>query len=123
MGGSGDTLNPPIQCSHETCTPLPMEDAAIFSSCCLADGKCGWSMTLSVPFLDRLYGRCEAFEQPGTPTAACKDVVVYFSQAAQELARFKGCCRPDGQCGAVIHDTSGCVAIKDIDGTTATCTP
>jgi hypothetical protein len=80
-------------------------------------------MKLQVPFLNHLFGLCEAFEQPGTPTTDCKDVVVYFSQAAQELSRFKGCCRPDSQCGAVIHDTSGCVAIEDIDGTTAACTP
>lgn len=114
---------PPFKCSHETCKPLPMKDTAVFASCCLEDGMCGWSMKLMVPFLQGLFGLCEPFEQPGAPTAECQDVVVTFSQAFQELARYKGCCRPDGHCGAVLHDSSGCVAGKDINGSMSTCTP
>jgi len=80
-------------------------------------------MSNEVPFIDGLRSVCEDFQQPGKLSSTCPDVNVYFSWAHQLVASFPGCCRPDGRCGAVIHERSGCVAHEDLDGSGVACAP
>lgn len=105
------------------CDSCSAPQGSEYESCCKADRTCGWTLGPTHPFLFKLKDSCHAFGQPGELDPSCAPLDLTVGMAGTLISKLPGCCSPDGRCGVIVHDESGCVAREDVDGTSGTCTP
>jgi hypothetical protein len=112
-----------LVCGNVTCPGLPGNPVASAACCVAKDADdsvaCGY-LSSNVPF-QPFRSLCHAADQPGTLDPSCPDSVLYFDPSFPELARFKGCCRPDSRCGNNFGPGFGCIALENVNGGSQTC--
>lgn len=92
--------------------------------CCLEDDTCGWAFGDYYPIYEyKQKDKCHAFSQAGAEDDECDDININVGMMPGMTITIAGCCRPDGYCGYIIGDNTGCVAGEDVDGSNEICTP
>ena len=129
-GAPAVTPGPPVTCGSATCEGLVALVVAL-PACCSATTHCGLDATPAQMYAPTLPKGCIETHQPGAETATCPDRDVNIVTSF----RFKGCCRPEGQCGLHADITGqvpgldfGCVKPADFGvalegGALPACTP
>jgi hypothetical protein len=139
---TGDASTPTgnKSCGPSACVGAPIAALNVAVNACCPDGDtkpaCGLDLSLLSAAGVTVTPPCQAKRQPGDPSAECPDAIVKTSVAGNFT--FKGCCRPDHQCGGLVNSIDvttpimlslaadlGCVSAAALGdaGSPKSCTP
>jgi hypothetical protein len=122
-GGAAGDASPPTgnkSCGGGVCQGTPIATTGLVVNACCPNGDtkpaCGLDLGLLSQVGVTVVPPCQAKHQPGEPSAECPDTSIVTTLAG--TFTFKGCCRPDHQCGGLVNSldvTMPIVAMLTVD--------
>jgi hypothetical protein len=104
-----------VVCGKAMCKPvvIPVGQSFAIPGCCAnADtNTCGLDSSVLSAFGPTFAEACQPLAQPGVEDTSCPDSVGTPVAGTALTIKFRGCCRPSGQCGYQLDSIGGVIPL------------